>query len=382
MEKKTRIIFLITFSCILTFAQKPTIDLTIHSRVDTSKQEIKEIVALWTNYLSSKPDSIYNNRFWNENEKKKYRDFDFTRPYLYQFPSAQLLNYYKPTILSVEKEGVHYAIRTLFSADMLEGIYRKSNPWCITKLYAIKESNQWKLKNALPILTQYWNKKIIGKITFFYPAEHQFNEALAEKANKFCDSITSKFQLADWKPFDFYITKSGDELGKLLGFDFYFAGYSTGMGMNERRILLCGMDSEWYPHEFVHLIDGENKRHRIVEEGFATWVSGQTSYEKTFEATAKILAQSLSKESTVTFKDILNKKWGWQNASLYYYSTGAIICKLVYNQGGVSAIKELLSTPPDDDKLIQNVCRLLKINTSDLDKILRIEILKYNTEGR
>lgn len=377
-QLKQHIIYLLAFFCVQALAQKPVFDLTIHARVDTSKQETKEIVALWVNYLSSKPDSIYNNPYWNQEEKKKYRDVDFTRPYLYQFPSAQLLNYYKPTILSIEKEGEHYAIRTLFSADGLEGIYRQSNPWCITKLYAVKENNQWKLKNALPVLTQHWKRKTIGKITFIYPPEHPFNETLAKKANQFCDSITSAFQFSDWKPFDFYITKNSDELGKLLGFDFYFAGITTGIGMNDRRILLSGMDSEWYPHEFVHLVVPKSDRHWMVEEGMATWVSEHPRWDMTFEEGAKILSQALSKNDTITFKDIVNKTWGAQNASLYYYSTGAILCKLIYDKGGVSAIKKLLTTPHDDDQLTQTICELLKIKATDFDQFLRTEILKYN----
>lgn len=376
--KQSLLLFLIVFSWGQTFAQKSSLDFTIHARVDTSKQETREIVALWTNYLSSGPDSIYNNPYWNEEEKRRYRDFDLTRSFIYQFPSAQLLNYYKPTILSVEKEGDIYAIRTLFSADGLDGVYRRSNPWCITRLYAVKENNHWKLKNALPILTQSWKRTQIGKITFIYPPEHQFNEALAYKANEFCDSIASKFEFTDWKPFEFYITKSGDEIGNLLGFDFYFTGYSTGMGIKERRSLFCSNGTEWYPHEFVHLIDGDYKRHGIIEEGFATWASGQVSYETTFESAAKTLAQALSKNDTVTFLDIVNKKWGWQNASLYYYSTGAILCKAVYDKGGVTGLKRLLETPPENDKLIRIICELLKIETSDLEKFVRSEIMKYN----
>jgi hypothetical protein len=357
----------------LVYGQKTSVDITIHSRVDTSKYEIKEIVALWTNYLYSKPDSIYDNPYWNEAEKKKYSDFDFTRPFIYQFPSIQILSYYKPTILSVEKEGENYAIRTLFNAEGLEDIYKKSNPWCITKLYAVKEDSQWKLKNALPIQTQYWKRKTIGKITFIYPAEHQFNDILANKTHEFCDSVVLKFQFSDWKPFDFYITKSGDELGKLLGFDFFFTGYTTGMGMNDKRILLSGLDSEWYPHEFVHLIVENKSRHRMIDEGFATWLGG--TMEKTFEERAKILAQQLANNNTITFDDILNKRWGWQFAA--YYTTGAILCKLAYDKGGVIEIKKLLDTTPDDDKLIQAISELFKIKPADIDKFMRVEILKY-----
>lgn len=375
---KQQLFFLAAFYCGQTFAQKPAIDLCVHARVDTTKQETKEIVALWTNYLSSNPDSIYDNPCWNEAEKRKYRDFDFTRKIIYQFPSRQLLNYYKPTILSVEKEGENYAIRTLFNAECLEGDYKTSNPWCITKLYAIKENNKWKLKNSISILTQTWERKTIGKITFIYPSEHRFNETLADRSNKFCDSIALKFQLPDWKAFDFYITKSADELGKLLGFDFFFTGHTTGMGMNDERILLSGFDSEWYPHEFVHLVVDNRKRHGIINEGFATWLGG--AMEKTFEERAKILAQQLTKNDTVTFDNILNKTWGWQYAA--YYTTGAIICKLVYDKGGMTAFKKLLDTPPDNDLLKQTICNLLEIKQTDLDKILRTEILKYNPVGR
>ena len=345
----------------------------MHARVDIGNPEIKEIVALYSNYLSSKPDSIYNNPYWNEAEKRKYHDFDFTRRFIYQFPSEQLLNYYKPTILSIEKEGANYSIRTLFNAEGLDGPYKKSNPWCITKLYAVKENNLWKLKNAFSIITQDWKRKTIGKINFIYPPEHTFNKHLANKANKFCDSIVSKFQLPDWKPFDFYITKSGDELGKLLGFDFFFTGYTSGMGINEKRILLSGLDSEWYPHEFVHLLLENKERHGMINEGFATLLGG--AMDKSFDERAKILAQELAKNDSISFDDILNKRWGWQFAA--YYTTGAIICKLVYEKAGIVGLIKLLDTAPENDHLMLTMCTLLEIKQNEVEHFLRTKILKY-----
>src|ERR1700759_1703466 len=119
MKETTMSIWLLLFLFFAnpTRGQQTKIDVIIHWRVDTTKKEIKEVAALWINYLNSKPDSLYDNPYWNNAEKIKYKRFDFSTPYLYKLPSKQLLNYYKPTILSIEKEGEYYEIRTLFSAD-------------------------------------------------------------------------------------------------------------------------------------------------------------------------------------------------------------------------------------------------------------------------
>jgi hypothetical protein len=369
-------IFIFLFSVMQTFGQQTNFDVTIHSRVDTTNIETKEVANLWINYLSSKPDSLTDNPYWNNAEKIKFRNFDFSVPYLYQFPSNQLLNYYKPTILSIEKEGDYYGIRTIFAADGLQGEYRKSNPWCITKLYAVQENGEWKLKNALPIITENWNKKTIGKITFIYPPSHNLDEELAKKASRFCDEITEEFQFPQWKPFDFYITNSGDELGKLLNFDFSFAGYTTGIGMNENRMLLSGLGSEFYPHEFIHLIVPDIDRHGLMEEGFATWKGGQGG--KTFEESANILANEIYLNQTITFTDILNKKWGWQYAA--FYTTGAIFFKAAYDKGGIVLVKKLLETPNDNEKLIQTICSLFEIEKNEIDIFWRSEVLKFKTK--
>ena len=96
---------LFLFSANPTFGQQTKIDVTIHSRVDTTQKEIKEVAVLWTNYLNAKPDSLYDNPYWNNAEKVRFNSFDLSTPYLYQFSSKKLLNYYKPTILSISIRG-------------------------------------------------------------------------------------------------------------------------------------------------------------------------------------------------------------------------------------------------------------------------------------
>jgi len=358
-----------------TLVENKKIQVEIHSRVDTTNNEIKEIANLWINYLNSEPDKISDNPYWNKEEKAMYKDFDLSRSLLYQFPSEHLLIHFTPEILTIEKEGENYGIRTIFSAEGLKGEYRKSNPWCIQKVYAVKENNEWRLKNCLPIITADWNKKTVDKITFIYPPYHKFNQDLAEKANRFCNQIMNEFQFPDWKPFDFYITQSGDELGRLLNFDFFFAGYTTGIGFNEKRMLLSGFGSEYYPHEFIHLIVPQFDRHGLIEEGFASWKGGQGG--KTFEESAKLFANELVKNDTVTFLDVLNKKWGWEYAA--FYTTGAILCNTALEKGGVKLVNELLNIPNDSEKVIDNLCLIFDMDKHDFESFWRTETLKFRT---
>ncbi len=366
--------FIFLFTANVFGQQSNKIDITIHSRVDTSNQEVKAVAQLWMNYLNAQPDSSYDNPYWNKAEKLRYKKADLSSDFLYQFPSGQLLRYYKPNILSIEKEGENYSIRTLFSADGLEGVYRKSNPWCITKLYAVKENQAWKLKNALPIITEKWNRTTIGKITFIYPQDHVFNKALANQANTFCNDLIKQFGFSEWKPFEFYITNSGDELGKLLSFDFSFAAYTTGVSMQDNRLLFSGMDSEFYPHEFMHLIVPAFNRHGMIEEGFATWKGGAEK-GKPFTELAKVLANAVSQNDTVTFEAVVNKQWGYQFTA--YYTTGAILCNAAYNKGGVKMVKELLSITNDNTQLVNAICKIFEIKNDDVNAFWKKEVMKF-----
>ncbi len=145
--------------------------------------------------------------------------------------------------------------------------------------------------------------------------------------------------------------------------------------MNDNRILLSGMGSEYYPQEFIHLLVPKQDRHSIIEEGFATWKGGQGG--KTFEESAKLFANELANNDTVIISDILNKKWGWQYAA--FYTSGAIFCKAAYDKGGVVLVKKLLDIPPDDEKLIEAICKLFEIKKVDIDSFLRKEVSKFKT---
>ncbi len=358
---------------LLTEAAAQCSDVTLHARVDTSDREVMAVARLWCDYLASGPDRAYDNPYWNQAEKLRSEHFDLSARYLYQLPAQRLLAYYKPTVLSIEREGPHFGIRTLFQADGLEGEYRRYDPWCITKLYAVKEDGEWKLMNAMPIITQDWERYTLGRITFVQPPGSTFDQAAAERAVAFCDALTAEYGFPPWDPFDFYITASGDELGRLLNFDFFFPGYTTGMALSDERILLSGMGSPYYPHEFVHLVVPRAPRHDMVEEGFATWKGGTMG--KGFEECAQLLAGELARNSTVSFSDVLDRKWGWNVAA--YYTTGAILCQLAHDRGGVDAVKHLLGTRKDNAALMARIEEMFGVRSDKLDAFWREQVAAY-----
>lgn len=83
-------LLLCLFAAIYATTEQEEIDVTIHSRVDTTQSEIKEIAELWVDYLNSQQDNVRHNPHLNTAEKLRYRNVDFSIPYLFQIPTVQL----------------------------------------------------------------------------------------------------------------------------------------------------------------------------------------------------------------------------------------------------------------------------------------------------
>ena len=68
-------------------------------RIDTVNDKA---VKLWTNYLQSRPDSIYENPFWLEIDRNDRFSFDPARIWIFQ--NQEMIKTYKPIIYSYESE--------------------------------------------------------------------------------------------------------------------------------------------------------------------------------------------------------------------------------------------------------------------------------------
>jgi len=349
-------LFTILISILLSFnlfSQKTEnrISLLVSSRVDTSKNDVKDVLKLYENYINSRPDSIYNNPYWNKTEKELYDDFDFSRNSIFQggIKPIQLFSAYSLFVMSVEPIGEKYQIRVLFSSKSVNVEYAGSKVWCIQKLNAIKEGDKWVLENLIVDLTKKWNNESFGVIDYVYPNSFGFNEKDALKSEKFCKNIIKRFNPTYSKQFKFYITNSIDEMGLLENFDYYFVGITT--GKTDRYKILSAKGNEFYPHEFVHKLLPENsKRGSVIEEGLAEFLGSKIEDNNYYELIKK-LAQDVEKNEKINFKTVVSQTIrfnGYQTA----YPAGAVICELVYSEKGDNGLLKLMLSDTSDYETI------------------------------
>jgi hypothetical protein len=374
----TFLFYLMPFSLSAQDESKPIIILK-SSRVDTSINEVREIVLLYENYLNSKPESINDNPYWNSREKKLYEDFDFSRASMFKggLTANQLSQIFTPFIMSVEPIGEKYQIRVLFSSPNINPKFAGSKVWCIQKLNAIKENSNWVLENLIVELSEKWTTKIVGQIEYIFPPSYDFQISQANLSVQFCNTIIKRFNPTYNSSFKYYITHSIDDMGLIENFDYYFTGMTT--GKTRKNMILSAKGKEYYPHEFVHQLLPPNKnRGYVIDEGLAVFLGTKMDskeYENSLQKLACDLKQNTDK---INFTSVVSQKVefnGYQTA----YPAGAAICELIYKTSGDKGLIQLMLANTSDYENI--VATLLKITKLPLDKAVKEWnqiILKYN----
>lgn len=343
-------------------ATSQLIDVEISARIDTSKIEIKKVYHLYKNYINSRPDSIYNNPYWSENEnnfylKSKLLRVDRSANQIYSYYNAiDYLNYYKPTILQIDSIDVgRYQVKTLFMANCPDSEYKKHNPSYLTKLYAVKDSKgDFKLENSINYDTKNWQKIKYKFITYYIHPSCKFNKKEAKEAVQFCESTAEKLKISI-EPFTYYVLPNSDELGKLYNFEYwlYYLGGQTNIPLREIFTTYSNLN---YPHEFVHMLlplpkEAEKFCPMIINEGIATWLAGP-GFGQTFEEALLETSTLLSKKGEVSLYDIISFKVRNEFDNTFLYVTGGVICKLIYEKKGADGILEIYNSTNDNFKNI------------------------------
>lgn len=352
------------------------IELQISSRVDTSNSDVKEVLNLYENYINSQPDSIYNNPYWNSEEKARYQDFDFSRINIYNgISSRNLFRIYSPFVLSIEPKNEKFQIRVLYSNSATDPPYVGSKVWCIHKLNAIREKGIWKLENLLVELTNHWQKKQVGFIEYVFPRAHQFNKQRTNKALRFSKEIIRRFNPEFDQPFRFYLANGVDEMGALENFDYIFSGITT--GKSREGMILSSKGDEFYPHELIHQLLPVNKRRgHVIEEGLATFLGTKEDLNEYLSMMQK-LAKDYKKMESYSLENVLNNTVQW-NGYPVAYPGGALICEVVHELKGDEGINELARGRTNSyEAIISLTQNILQLEQKEVIQIIEKKIMEF-----
>jgi hypothetical protein len=352
------------------------IALQISSRVDTTKSDIKEVLYLYEDYINSRPDSIYDNPYWNNKEKAQYKDFDFSRTNIYNgISNSQLFRIYRPFVLSIEPKNEKYQIRVLYSNSATEPPYVGSKVWCIHKLNAIRDNSVWRLENLLVEKTKNWIKNQVGFIEYVFPPTYQFNTERANKALTFCKEIISRFNPDYNKSFSFYLANGVDEMGELENFDYIFSGVTTGKA--REGMVLSSKEDEFYPHEFVHKLLPVNKnRGHVIEEGIATFLGTKDDLAEYLSMMQK-LAKDYNVRESYSLDNILNNTTQW-NGYPSAYPGGALICEVIHEISGDEGINKLMrGNTKNYDEIISLTGSILQLKNADVIQLISKKIREF-----
>jgi hypothetical protein len=227
------------------------VEVALSGGVDTADDTVNAVLELWNGYLDARPDLMWRDAEWNGEKSRFWRDFDLTAPFVYQFNLDSLPPGQKPVVLSIEREGELYSIRTLFFR-VLSG--EEPVPWAIVRVYAQFEEGNWKLRNALGVHTAHWNRPAIGRITFVTPPGHQIDIALARRSLAYCDSLSAANGAPGWDPFQFYIARSREEADRIIGLEYHYDGPPDGRVLRYHDVAITGTSREWAPRELSGMI--------------------------------------------------------------------------------------------------------------------------------
>ncbi len=352
------------------------INLHISSRVDTTNRDVKKVLNLYENYINSQPDSIYDNPYWNSDEKARFKDFDFSRINIYNgISSGQLLRVYAPFVLSIEPKNEKYQIRVLYSNSASEPPYVGSKVWCIHKLNAIREKGTWKLENLLADKTRNWTIKQVSFVEYIFPSEHQFNDERANKALAFCNDILRRFNPEFNESFKFYLANGVDEMGELENFDYIFSGATTGKA--REGMILSSKGDEFYPHEFIHkLLPVNENRGYVIEEGLATFLGTKENSDEYLTMMQK-LANDYERRESYSLENILNNATQW-NGYPSAYPGGALICEVIFETKGDEGINQLVKGNTKKYSEIMSLTgSILQLKKADVIQLLKKKISEF-----
>ena len=345
----------------------PAVRVAIGFGVDTAAAPNKEIFALWSTYLSGRPTCSGSTPLWSASEQERWPSVDLLCSYVYQGFSKFTVVQLTPAI------GLDstYVIRTLVAS--VSDSAQEVKPLALYRVYVARERGHWVLANALPRLTRNWSHETIGRITFVFPSTRAFVRVRAQKTAAFVDSLARAFEVPPPPAITYYFTDDLSETLRAAGLEFFPLGSDTvgGRSQSPNRLVLVGSSSngEGYRHEVAHVVLWPFltglKVAGLVQEGLMTWTGGSAGLD--FRDLLPGLKRYLDAHPDLTLASIMTDPPPREGTLDVGYDGLAVLCKMVYEAGGLAAIRSLANAGTEPDLVLNTAARLLGVSPAELD---------------
>ncbi|MEM6686947.1 MAG: hypothetical protein AAF617_14290 [Bacteroidota bacterium] len=371
MKHTLLFVFLLILS--IGYAQNDT---TFKVRIDANVEnandpEEKEIIALWTDYLQSGEFQNLETTYWDTSQ---FRIPDFSlwmvdlRSLLTRTPKVQC------TILGVfPVENDHYTIKTSLAHLGDENTIVLE---AILSVYAKRINGKYKLISSTQYHKSLWEKKQVGKITYYIHPFHKFDEKEAQRMNAFNEKMARIFKTQPIS-FDYFVSTYSREIVRLLGFEYmgkiYIPKQMGGLADIHNNIVYGGSNSAFYGHELVHLYTYTlfpDADHFWLNEGAATYFDGSGGKDLTWH-TKKLKAYLLENpDFEISLSELRGYIPNGEHHTEFRYVIGGLICKEVVEKQGMEALIEGLRTVHTDEDFLNFVETKLGVKPVDFSNYI------------
>jgi len=339
--------------------------------------------SLNTNNSSDVLDQFYD--FINNQSNHNNNDL-WVKSTHFKYPEADILDIinnaknHKITILSINHIDDK---RRLVKIALIKSNDDFGNLYAIYNFMVYKNENKLQFENVLEYNTKDFKMINLDEIKYFVYPNYHFNKKNAKKMVTFNNQIALFFEKETIK-FTYFLCKDMNHFKKIRGFDFddMMVGRNQigGETFPADNLIFSGNNSEYYPHEIVHLYTHRyfSKTHKIIDEGIATYFGGSKGIE--FKEHIKKLKNHLKENDLNLFEKLFNnsEQYILDDTTSLWYTMGALLCDLTIKKYGKEKLLILMNSGKNDADLLQTIEEIFKIKRENFDSFIKNELQNYD----
>ncbi|GAB1308590.1 hypothetical protein KH5_12730 [Urechidicola sp. KH5] len=345
--------------------------------INADDENEKLIIQLWKDYLLNGEYGDTNSPYWS------FENINVPDEYLWAVGINNIQNRDYQTqcrIIGVfPVKNDYYCLKSAFThLDNNGEIFLDVIP----TVYAKKFNGKFLLVNSTTYHKEILEHHKIGNINYYVHPFHKFDIEKAKLMNSDSDRFAKQFNTSPLE-FDYFVSNTSREITEIWGYEYmdrmYRPEQSGGVAIVSNKVILAGNNSEYYPHEVVHLYAfnvAKNIPHFWINEGIATYLAGST--EKSFDWHFKELKEfhktnpnyDYSNINNLTDFDIPNGK----HMTDLRYIVGAIIIREIYKKEGIKGIKDSLTIGNESTDLYSLLYEKLSVTENEFNTFIQQQL--------